>query len=441
MSQIEPSNNTNRSSSIGDHSDLVVSLDFSPASLGSPRQIGAGVEILDRSVSIAMEVINSELGETDQTVVERTKVFIDQGVSPGGTVAADFETRIRALNAVDIEQTRESRMRTVLEAGLELLGSARGPGLNLLNVTARTGLVVALTTVLRQMVGFYVEKAIREGDSPEASQAWAVAAITMIGPATSLIGAIRDECAGTANLQTRLGRVCMASITMGALIAAHLTGASNSMLSTAINTTVYTFARDLCNAFFPLNDNAGAVNDRATGAATVAFGVVQYLLEQLAPLMPPSGPGRAAADLGWSLGADAIAGAVNAFGAVADDCVFILCRSWSLLSPSVGLGSVDIGSLEQRVLEVRTEARLPTAQQLGNAMFNNGASRTSAFMGLVLALGAGAAALSLTDLGENTQVQLLNICLGIMMMLIYYPFIWSCSQSTPEAQPAAQLQA
>ncbi|MBV7568925.1 hypothetical protein KW838_18295 [Pseudomonas sp. PDM27] len=401
------------------------------------------MEILDRSVSIAMEVINSELGETDQTVVERTKVFIDQGVSPGGTVAADFETRIRALNAVDIEQTRESRMRTVLEAGLELLESARGPGLNLLNVTARTGLVVALTTVLRQLVGFYVEKAIREGDSPEASQAWAVAAITMIGPATSLIGAIRDECAGTANLQTRLGRVCMASITMGALIAAHLTGASSSMLSTAVNTTVYTFARDLCNAFFPLNDNAGAVNDRATGAATVAFATVQYLLEQLAPLMPPSGPGRAAADLGWSLGADAIAGAVNAFGAVIDDFVFILCRSWPLLSPSVGLGAVSIDpeSLQQRVLEVRTEARLPTAQQLGNAMFNNGASRTSAFMGLVLVLGTAAAALSLTDLGENTQAQILNICLGMMMMLIYYPFIWSCSQSAPEAQPAAQLQA
>ncbi|MNV48403.1 hypothetical protein D3C71_1403070 [compost metagenome] len=289
-----------------------------------------------------------------------------------------------------------------------------------------------------------MEKASREGDSPEASQAWAVAAITMIGPAVSLMGAIRDECAGTANLQTRLGRVCMASITMGSLIAAHLTGASSSMLSTAVNTTVYTFARDLCNAFFPFKEkNAGAVNDKATAVSMAAFGTVQYVLEHLAPLMPASGPGRAAADLGWSLGADAIAGAVNALGAVIDDVVFILCRSWSLLSPSVGLeaASVDPESLRQHALEVRTEARVPTAQQLRDAMFNNAASRTSAFMGLVLALGAATVELSLTELGENTQVQLVNVALGMMMMLIYFPFIWSCSQSDREPKPAAQLQA
>ena len=234
----------------------------------------------------------------------------------------------------------------------------------------------------------------------------------------------------------------MASITMGALIAAHLTGASSSMLSTAINTTVYTIARDLCNAFFPFNENAGAVTAQATGVSMAAFGTVQYLLEQLGALMPLSGPGRAAAGVGWSLGADAIAGTLNAFGAVIDDFVFLLCRSWPLLSPSVGLGSVSVDpeSLQQRVrdaLEVRIKGRVPTAQQLGNELFNNGASRTSAFMGLVLALGTISLELSLTDLGENTQAQLLNIGLGMMMMLIYFPFIWSCSQSKPEAKPAA----
>ncbi|MNP03400.1 hypothetical protein D3C76_952840 [compost metagenome] len=371
-------------------------------------------------------------------------IFIDEGGLRTEGQSSALSTRIAELNALDNQQTRESRMQSVLAAGLELLESARGPGLNLLNVAARTGLVVALTTVLRQLVGFYVEKAIREGDSPEASRAWEVAAITMIGPALSLMGAIRDEHTGTANLQTRLGRVCMASITMGSLIAAHLTGASSSMLSTAVNTTVYTFARDLCNAFFPFKEkNAGAVNDKATAVSMAAFGTVQYVLEHLAPLMPASGPGRAAADLGWSLGADAIAGAVNALGAVIDDVVFILCRSWSLLSPSVGLeaASVDPESLRQHALEVRTEARVPTAQQLRDAMFNNAASRTSAFMGLVLALGAATVELSLTELGENTQVQLVNVALGMMMMLIYFPFIWSCSQSDREPKPAAQLQA
>ena len=419
----------------------LVSPDFHAGQLGSPRQIAAGITRLGNRIDSELEVLLEAQGETGRDLAAAVWRFIGDGTPLKGVQHGALAVVIDGFNACDTQQTRESRMQSIVDAGLELLESARGHGLNLLNVTARTGLVVALTTVLRQIVGYYVEQAIREGDSPEASRAWAVAAITMIGPALSLMGAIRDECAGTANLQTRLGRVCMASITMGALIAAHLTGASSSMLSTAVNTTVYTFARDLCNAFFPLNDNAGAVNDKATAVSMAAFGTVQYLLEQLAPLMPLSGPGRAAADLGWSLGADAIAGAVNALGAVADDFVFILCRSWSLLSPSVGLGSVDIESLEQRVLEVRTEARVPTAQQLGNAMFNNAASRTSAFMGLVLALGAATVELSLTELGENTQVQLVNVALGMMMMLIYFPFIWSCSQSAPEAQPAAQLQA
>ena len=423
--------------------DLASSV-FQVQTLGSLREVVAGMARLERRVASELQVVEAGQGETGHIVAGQVSVFINHGDLPEGGPNDDLFARARELNSVDTEQSRESRMRTVLEAGLELLESARGPGLNLLNVAARTGLVVALTTVLRQLVGFYVEKAIREGDSPEASQAWTVAAITMIGPAVSLMGAIRDERTETANLQTRLGRVCMASITMGSLIAAHLTGASSSMLSTAVNTTVYTFARDLCNAFFPFKEkNAGAVNDKATAVSMAAFGTVQYALEHLAPLMPASGPARAAADLGWSLGADAIAGAVNALGAVIDDVVFILCRSWSLLSPSVGLeaASVDPESLRQHALEVRTEARVPTAQQLRNAMFNNAASRTSAFMGLVLALGAATVELSLTELGENTQVQLVNAALGMMMMLIYFPFIWSCSQRDPEPKPAAQSQA
>ncbi|MCK8688352.1 hypothetical protein M1M10_33705, partial [Pseudomonas umsongensis] len=139
----------------------------------------------------------------------------------------------------------------------------------------------------------------------------------------SLMGAIRDECAGTASLQSRLGRVCMASITMGALIAAHVTGASNTILSSIINTNIYTVARDLSNAFFPLQDNAGAASAGATGVTTVAYGTLQYLLAELGALMPLSGPGRYAADLGYSLCADFFQAAMNALGAVFDDFIFI----------------------------------------------------------------------------------------------------------------------
>ena len=397
--------------------------------------------LLERRVASELQAVEAGQGETGHIVAEQVSVFIDRGELPEGGHNENLFARARKLNSADTEQTRESRMHTVLEAGLELLESARGPGLNLLNVAARTGLVVALTTVLRQIVGYYVERAIREGDSPEASRAWEVAAITMIGPAMSLMGAIRDECTGTASLQSRLGRVCMASITMGALIAAHLTGASSTMLSGIINTNIYTVARDLANAFFPLQDNAGTASAGATGVTTVAFGAVQFLLAELGALMPLSGPGRYAAELGYSLGADVIQGVLNATGAVIDDFIFILCRSWTVLSPSAGLDSVlsDSESLQQSVLQVRAGARLPSREELASAFLNVNASRTSAFQALNLAVAAAAAELALTDLGEDTQGHVVNVCVMLMLMLIYFPFIWSCSQRTDNQWSPEQL--
>jgi hypothetical protein len=422
-------------------STLEGSLAFQPAMLGTPGQVAAAMASMDRRVEFQLEESYRRLGETDRIVVGRANDFIDHGDLPEELFNEDFFARATELNAADIEQTRESRMRTVLEAGLELLEKAREPACNLLNVTARTGLVVTLTTVLRQLVGFYVEKAIREGDSPEASRAWEVAAITMIGPAMSLMGAIRDECAGTASLQSRLGRVCMASITMGALIAAHVTGASSTMLSSIINTNIYTVARDLGNAFFPLQDNAGAASAGATGVTTVAFGTVQFLLAELGALMPLSGPGRYAAELGYSLGADVIQGVLNATGAVIDDFIFILCRSWPLLSPSAGLDSVlsDPESLQQSVLQVRAGARLPSREQLADALLNVSASRTSAFQAINLAVAAAAVELALTDLGEGAQGHVVNVCVMLMLMLIYFPFIWSCSQRTDNQWSPEQL--
>ncbi|AWY44493.1 hypothetical protein DKY63_28260 [Pseudomonas putida] len=380
-------------------------------------------------------------GETDRHVLGRANDFIEHGTLPEESITEDFFARAAQLNAVDTEQSRESRMRTLLEAGLELLEKARDPAINLLNVTARTGLVVTLTTVLRQLVSYYVEKAIREGDSSDATRAWAVAAITMIGPAVSLMGAIRDECSGTSTVQTRLGRVCMASITLGALLLSHLTGASKNMLTAVISTNVYTVARDVANAFFPLQDNAGAPSTLSTGVTTAAYGTVQFALEQLNALMPLSGAGRYAAELGYSLGADVIQGTLNAVGAITDDFIFILCRSWSLLSPSTGLALTppDPESLQRSVLEVRAGARVPSREQLANALLNVNASRTSAFQALNHALGAAGVMLALSDLDEGTQGHLLVLGLATVLMLIYFPFIWTCSQRVERVNEPAPL--
>jgi hypothetical protein len=424
-----------------DASALVLSPVFRVEDLGTRRQILAGVERLGRAVIAYETETFTYLGETDRNVVGQVSAFIECRAMPREVINEEFFSRIDQRDAADTEQTRESRARSVLDAGLEMLKQAEGPGLNLLNVIARTGLIVALTTVLRQVVSYYVEQAIQEGDSPQASQAWAVAAITMIGPAMSLMGAIRDECAGTANLQTRLGRVCMASITMGSWITAHLTGASSSMLTSAIATNVYTTARDVINAFVPLQSNAGDATTSATAVTTVFYGLVQHALAVLGAPMPLSGAGRYAAGLGYSLGADFIQGVLNAAGAVIDDFIFILCRSWPLLSPTAGLDSAlsDPESLQRSVLEVRAGARLPSRAQLADALLNVNASRTSAFQAINLAVGAAAVELALSDYGETTQGHILNICLMGMLMLIYFPFIWTCSQRSDRSWSPEQL--
>lgn len=415
-----------------DASALHASSNFRVGMLGTPRQMGAAMALMDRVVGTAEQESYTQLGERDRDVVGRADDFIEGRSLPREAFNEDFFAQVAELNAADTEQTRESRMCTVLAAGLEVLEKARDPALNLLNVAGRTGLIVALTTVLREVVGYCVEKALREGDSPQASQEWAVVAIIMIGPALTLIGAIRNECGGMASAQSRLGRSCMASLTMGALIAAHLTGASKNLLPTVLSGTVYTLARGLANVFIPLQDNAGPPNILATGVTTGAYGAVQFLLAQVDQLAPLSGPARAAAELGYSMGADTIRGLLNGFGIVVDDFISILCKSWNVLSPSPGLDSVfsDPESLQQMVLQVRAGVQVPTRTQLADALLNVGALRLSAGHAISLVMSMVASLLIESDVGEDNQGHILSGCLAMMLMIIYFPLVFGCVKRT-----------
>lgn len=415
-----------------DASALNVSPDFRVAMLGTSRQVEVAMARMERQTKIEGEESYRQLGETDRNVVGRTSGFIEHGHLPEESIDEEFFVRTAQLNAADTEQTRESRMHTVLAAGLEVLEKARDPALNLLNVAGRTGLIVALTTVLREIVGYCVEKALSEGDSPQASQEWAVVAITMIGPALTLIGAIRNERGGMASVQSRLGRLCMVSITMGSLIAAHLTGASKNLLPTVLGGTVYTLARGLANVFIPLQDNAGPPTVLATGVTTGAYGAVQFLLAELDRLAPLSGPARAAADLGYSMGANAIRGVLNGFGIVVDDFISILCKSWNVLSPSPGLDSVfsDPESLQQMVLQVRAGVQVPTRTELADALLNVGALRLSAGHAISLVMSMVASLLIESEVGEDNQGHILSGCLAMMLMIIYFPLVFGCFKRT-----------
>lgn len=406
---------------------------FHPAELSpSSRHIGVAMGRLQRCIVVDETTLQEQLGEHDREVVAQAQTFIQDGTLPYACCYLDFFDPLKRVNAADTAQTVQSRTSSVLEVGLAVLAGSRGTGLNLLNVAARTGLVVTLTTVLRQMVSFYVEQALQARSPTEASRAWAVVAVTMIGPALSLMGAIRDECAGMASLQSRLGRACMASITLGSLIAATVTGASSSLLSGVVSTNVYTLARDVTNAFFPLQDNAAGATAKATGVTTVSYGAVQYLLAEVAALMPLSGAARVAAGFDYALSADVIQAGLNAAGAVIDDFIAILCRNRPLLSPTVGPELVfsDLPLSVSSDLHVRVVVRSPSWEQMGNAVLNVNASRTSAFQAINLVLGTVALDMTLADHDQDAQGRVLNLCLMLMLMTIYFPFVWSCSQRT-----------
>ncbi|WP_242031539.1 hypothetical protein [Pseudomonas fluorescens] len=387
---------------------------------------------MEREVTIQVEERYTQLGETDRVVVGRASDFVEHGQLPEESINEDFFNRVTELNAADTEQTRESRMHILLQAGMDWLEGAKEPGLNLLNIAGRTGLIVALTVVLRQVVAYNVEHALREGDSPEASRAWAVVAISMIGPALTLVGAIRNECDGTANPASRLGRVCMASITMGALIAAHLTGASQRLLPAVVGGSIYTLARGLANVFIPLHDNANPATAATTGVATAVYGVAQFLLAELGQLTPLSGAARAAAELGYSLGADAIQGLLTGLGVVVDDLVGIFCKSSHMLSPSPGMDSVfsDPQALQQMVLEVRASVQRPTPKQLLDALFDIGAMRLSVGYAIALVTGAVASLLSHSEIEEGYQGHVMSGCLALMAMIIYFPLIFGSAKRT-----------
>lgn len=422
---------THRSTAL-DPSALVLSPSFRMAELGTPRQNAVALERLDRAGTTGFEESFRQLGEIDQNVVGRVTAFVEQNRYLPEETIGEFFVRVDTLNAADTEQTRESRMQTILQAGMGWLESTKGHGLNLLNIAGRTGLIVALSEVLRQVVSYHIEQALREGDSTEASRAWMVAAISMIGPTLNLIGAIRQERDGEASPASRLGRVGMAVISVGALILAHLTGASSKLLPAVAGGALYTVVRGVLNAVFPLVSNAGAANALNTGATTVAYGVAQFLLAELAQLAPLGGAARAVAGLDYSLGADAIRGALNGFGMALDDVLTVVFKSLKALNPSLGQDSVlfDLESWRQTELKVRVDMQLPTGVQLCRAADEIGVMRFSAVHAITLVVGAAASLLDDFEVNESYQGHILNGCLAMMAMLIYFPLIFGNSKRT-----------
>lgn len=158
----------------------------------------------------------------------------------------------------------------------------------------RTGLVIGTLTTIRQLIGFALEKTLQTKAASPLTRNVIGGISLMIGPSLNVLGAIRDECNGTANTQTRLARLATLTLSMAALAcAAAVPQALPALASYGPQMAFYTFAQDLVNLFLPIEDNS-----KPTPTGTIATGALNGTLQFLAftamsNTAPKSGPGFA----------------------------------------------------------------------------------------------------------------------------------------------------
>lgn len=381
------------------------------------RRFAASLRQMDAAVAREFEAI--ELGHIDAQVAQDIEDFVRNGQRSGGS---DLESVFVQAQRLTTEQTPVGRMNAMLEAAKELLAAAKGPALNLANVAGRTGLIVGLTKMLNYVVRDYVDDALKMGNTPDAVKAWWVSAMAMIGPSLILIGAIRNGLNGTGSVSSNLWRLLTASMTVGALIASHLTGTASKTLPAMVGATLYSVLRDLLNTLFPLKDNAAAPSGLNTGATAVIYGVSQYILAQVGQLIPTGN--------GSGLLPNLIRTSLDSFGLVLDDVVYMLCRSCDWLT-GASMPEPPVAGYEQerdRTLKVLASAQVPDRHQCANTAFNIGGQRMAVAHAFTLMLPAMFSILQTSEV-EDPQ-GLLNLFIGFMAAAVYLPLVFGALMRT-----------
>lgn len=369
---------------------------------------------------------------------------------------------------------------------------------NAVNAGVRTGLIVGMTTTLRQLIGFSIEKALQLGDAPmPAREAIGIAAM-LIGPGLNIAGFCRDELRDTATAQSRAARISMLALSIGALIMTSQTGNPStlgaSMSSFGPQVLAYTIARDLVQAFFPLDNNAPNNLGGSIAGSAVYSGVQFCVGEAVNAWAPSSGAGRvmAAADaaarsytsaatgmdrvVDWfaaqldsssanapdeesirsrvhralndlcpDLTQDIVCGVLNATAEIIDDLVRPgisralhvrqLRENVSLEAQAEGRSPkaavAALSRQETEGLRLSVGPRWPDRTQVADQMLTTGAARTSAFQVIMGVTMSAANALTHTHLSPPVQERMVNAVAAATVFLIYQPFVYVHAQRIP----------
>jgi hypothetical protein len=327
-SEVQPDTDTSIKKQRKDHTivemeDCASSYDISRAlteQVSDPDSHNTGLP--DADIRLVLEGIDRELNgiiteTSSEAAVEELVLTIEQLVqgnfddakfsaTAGSTakyIAVNIEPQESSENSSLSPAATLQRAQTITDTLGDLLGKlgrnefegdlGRWAG-NLTISGLRTGLVVGTLTTIRQLIGFALEKSLQSNGASPLTRNVIGAISLMIGPALNIIGAVRDECNGTANTQTRLARLATLTLSMAALVtAAAVPQALPALASFGSQVAFYSFATDLVNLFLPIGDNSKP-NPGGAAASGGLNGAIQFLaFTAMSNTAPKSGPGYA----------------------------------------------------------------------------------------------------------------------------------------------------
>ncbi|MEA9392745.1 hypothetical protein SJI19_19775 [Acerihabitans sp. TG2] len=349
---------------------------------------------------------------------------------------------------------------------------------NIVSVGIRTGIIVGLTTLLRQLIGFALEKKFQQMGSASASlRLQAGIASMLLGPGLNLAGAIRDEKKGNATTVSRFSRLGMAILSAAGLMmtCGYRLPATIGFLmgSFGVQTACYTLSRDVIQLFFPLHDNGG-LNLKGLACSSLSYGVAQFILgECMTRYAPNSGAGFAMSEIDrladpethWIYAAGIAAAAItphlthdmlrcafNALTEVFDDVqrpvlmrVFGASRGTVkpkdragkalLTPPMLATSGTDarIGLARPRI----GAGHWPTMAQAADQFLTTNAMRTSFFEAIVGITVTVAAGLDDTPLSKSDRALAVNAMAAGLVILGYPAFIGAHDKTitrTPDAK-------
>ncbi|MHA6789914.1 hypothetical protein ACWA6H_19740 [Pseudomonas bijieensis] len=272
----------------------------------SPEDVKFGLMSVEEALNA---IITEQMADTDNSVQEFVAAIVGQ---IEGTHADSASNKSFSITIPELEESKDSshssdsdtliqRGQIVLKYLSEQLGKLANNEFegdlgrwasNLTISGLRTGLVTGTLTVFRQLVGFALEKTLQSNAASPLTRSVMGAVAQSIGPLLNILGAIRDECNGTANAETRMARLITLAVS-GLAIAAVVTvpTALPALASFGTQMAFYTFAQDLVSLFFPTGDNAKP-NAGGTAATGTLNGLLQFLsFTGMNYTAPHSGPG------------------------------------------------------------------------------------------------------------------------------------------------------